>query len=380
MTSEEIKALRMRLAAKKPGGRFKGKSSIGGSYRSVKPFSESLHPRGAGGKFVSKPGGRSKTKTQAKPILDSVRSHNQRRLEGYTYRAKEVRRHAGFMGERRRYVDDVRRNVSVDPESLRNFVHAAKEQGANPYAHLREMIPKSHGDPLKRPKSGASKPKAIDAIRSKKKTELPPITERGVNAAYRQLATAEDIAKAARGRAIDRQTRARGRIHAGGARVGDYVYARTPLTTDRGISHHTKKLEGRVVGRNSDGVLTLERGDGQRHAVHASIARPMPPDATKRHTESRLARAKELRAARAARQAKPSLKEQAAAHRAKKGTREDRVKQIVDKLRTHTEGAINKTTGYGQVMAKDIGTRRYKKLTGTDRASMLRRRKAEATP
>ena len=54
MTTDEIKALRMKLAAKKVKGHARQGGAIG-AYRSAKPFNEKLHPRGAGGKFASKP-------------------------------------------------------------------------------------------------------------------------------------------------------------------------------------------------------------------------------------------------------------------------------------------------------------------------------------
>lgn len=54
MTPTQIKAMRVKLAAKRTGGSYK--KVVRGRVITVKPFSEALHPRGQGGKFASKPG------------------------------------------------------------------------------------------------------------------------------------------------------------------------------------------------------------------------------------------------------------------------------------------------------------------------------------
>lgn len=85
-------------------------------------------------------------------VLDRLRSTGQ----SYGRMREEIRRLAGFMGERRRYVDDARRNnITPSGKFVRDFVKLAKKNEINPYPLLRKYVGRTQSDDiLKRRKSG----------------------------------------------------------------------------------------------------------------------------------------------------------------------------------------------------------------------------------
>lgn len=123
----------------------------------------------------------------------------------------------------------------------------------------------------------------------------------GINAAYRQHATAADIAESARMRMITRKGLRRLAISQGRARVGDYVKGiQYAFANGRYLSAGHKAVEGWVIAKDASGRLTIERGDGARFIILANDdhTRGMSHDSAKRYTPERLAQARAIRAER----------------------------------------------------------------------------------
>lgn len=126
-------------------------------------------------------------------------------------------------------------------------------------------------------------------------------TYTGVNAAFREYATPQEVAAVAMQRMLTRQGLRRLAIARGEARVGDYVKGvQYAFANGRFLKDGHKAVEGRVVHRNEHGRLTIERGDGTRFIVMANdeATRGLSPGSIKRHTPERIAKAKAIRAAR----------------------------------------------------------------------------------
>jgi hypothetical protein len=127
-------------------------------------------------------------------------------------------------------------------------------------------------------------------------------TNTGINAAYRQYATPAEIAESAKMRKLTRDVLRRGAIMTGRARIGDYVKGtQYAFVNGRFLGNGHKAVEGRVVAKDSNGRLTIERGDGARFTILAddSHTRGMSPGSIKRYTPERTAMAREIKAARA---------------------------------------------------------------------------------
>lgn len=126
-------------------------------------------------------------------------------------------------------------------------------------------------------------------------------TTTGINAAYRQHATADDIAELTSRRIHERRAIRRLAISQGRARVGDYVKGtQYAFANGRYLSTGHKAVEGRVIAKDASGRLTIERGDGARFVILANDdhTRGMSHDSAKRYTPERLAQARAIRAER----------------------------------------------------------------------------------
>lgn len=122
----------------------------------------------------------------------------------------------------------------------------------------------------------------------------------GINAAFREDATRDEIRMLAAIRRVERESRRRLAIDQGGARAGDYVKG---LQYAFANGHYLSKghvfAEGRVVDRSGE-RMTIERGDGTRFTI---LARDENTSGfswkeVKRYTSERKAKADAIRAER----------------------------------------------------------------------------------
>jgi hypothetical protein len=234
-------------------------------------------------------------------VPQQVRDYLRPNIERLQERAAEVRRARETMGKR--YARDAARNIKVSKEATREFIARAKEQGIDPHAYLREMIGKpAAGDPLGRRKGPAAPyvspvPKNVfltkrSARAGYQRSDLPEARTTTDMARARQLAGRRMKAEHAR------SVVAKGLQEKFGKQTPERVAIATELRTARRLSR-SEAVKGTTFARSAQ----------QRIEAH----------------KARRA------AARAPKPAAPSLREQVAAHRAAKGTREERLKAIVAK-------------------------------------------------
>lgn len=285
---DAIKALRMKLQAKKPGGRFKGKSSIGGTYRSVKPFNESLHPRGPGGKFVASGRGTPERGERAYQLRLKRKYDEQ-------LRDPAVERH-GAMGIRR----DTGEVVSNKPWLDRQLKKVSNFAGVRKQAGYR-----------------LQRAQELRAKRAAKQASAKPSRPSNIDRANRLVKKISDRAHTMEPNVIDRRV----------DRIGKVLNAKEVAAVEK------QQLSANLGKTKAEKLAEIRR---QIHNIRKSRDRVqtiMPGGA------------------------KPSLKEQAAAHRSNKdvGDRMKLARQLRSGRQVAKEGGERTYSRYAEIASKVPG-------------------------